>query len=267
MRYLILTIIIVSVIMLFASIPSADEPAMSIGPRFHFETGFGDNGIKSDAIGFGSPQPEFKQYDDSLLRIKLTVPEIPAANLGDLIVIRRSVRHFAAQSLSLEQISRMLLSAYGLTSNRGGYAHHSIPSGGALYPMEIYLIASHVEGLTEGLYHFQTRDSSLILLKKGDFNKQLHAASNKQESVGNSPAAIVITSRFERMTQKYADRGYRYIYMEAGAICQNIYLQAAELGLGTVAVGAFNDDRLNALLEIDGTHEAGLLIMPLGVPE
>jgi SagB-type dehydrogenase family enzyme len=84
--------------------------------------------------------------------------------------------------------------------------------------------------------------------------------------VESCPATLIITARFDRTTWKYADRGYRYVYIEAGAVCQNVYLQAGSLGVGTCAVGAFNDDALSALLEIDGISEAPLLVMPLGIP-
>jgi len=84
--------------------------------------------------------------------------------------------------------------------------------------------------------------------------------------VGASPVTIILTARFDRTTRKYADRGYRYAYIEVGAICENIYLQAQSLDLGTAAVGAFNDASLNDFLDIDGRSEAAILIMPVGVP-
>ena len=128
------------------------------------------------------------------------------------------------------------------------------------------MVVSGVESLEKGLYHFQVSDSSLELVEAGDFDQRVHVASNEQSAVGDSPVTIIMSARFDRSTAKYSDRGYRYTYMEAGCICQNIYLQATALGMGTVAVGAFNDDALNRLLGIDGRSEAALLMMPVGYP-
>ncbi len=104
------------------------------------------------------------------------------------------------------------------------------------------------------------------LVKEGDFSDELHEASSGQGSVGSSPMTAILTARWDRSTVKYADRGYRYTYIEAGCISQNISLQCAAFGLGTVVVGAFNDDRLNEFLGVDGIKEAALLMMPVGWP-
>jgi len=185
---------------------------------------------------------------------------LPTAN-------RHSVRTFTDQPLTLAHISRLLQSADGISHTWGGYQMRSAPSGGALYPVDLYLVIHAVTDLKSGLYHYQVSDSSLELIKEGDFRDQLYKAAFEQGVVNNGQVSIVMTARFERSTKKYADRGYRYTYMESGAICQNVYLQATSLGLGTTAVGAFNDDAVNALLEIDGVSEAALLIMPIGHPK
>jgi len=241
------------------------EDTPSIGRRFHHETSYSDEGFKAKQPFWGEALPLYKGYDGAS-KTKLLPPAPSDATLTDAVNRRKSVRSFSDQPMSLSVLSRLLLTADGITHARSGFAMRSAPSGGALYPIDIYVIASNVESLPNGLYHFQVSDSSLEQVMAGEYEEQVHIASNEQSAVGSSPVTFILTARFERSTVKYSDRGYRYTYMEAGSICQNIYLQATALGLGTVAVGAFNDDALNELLGIEGTREAALMIMPVGYP-
>ena len=245
---------------------AANENNMSIGQRFHYESSYSDEGSKAENPGWGKTVPLYKEYP-GVEKVKLPVPTRTDASLEKAVEERQSVRSFSDRGLTLAEVSRLLLTADGLTHSRGDWQMRSAPSGGALYPIDVYLVVSKVESLKPGLYHFQVSDSSLELVDAGDFSEQIHVASNEQSSVGSSPITIVMTARFDRSITKYSDRGYRYTYMEAGCICQNIYLQATALKMGTVAVGAFNDDALNRFLKIDGRDEAGLLIMPVGYPK
>ena len=241
------------------------EVGMSIGQRFHYETSFGDEGYKGTEIGWGEKVPLYKKYEVDK-KIVLPAPELVGMNVEKAIRTRRSVRYYADQPVTPEQLSQILLSANGITEDSDGWEFRAAPSGGALYPVEIYVVVSNVDTIADGLYHFQVSDSSLEMIRKGNLDKQLHLAANEQEAVGSSALTLVLTARFNRSTTKYGDRGYRYTYIEAGAVCENVYLQANSLGLGTVAIGAFNDDMLNRFLEIDGLDEAALLIMPIGYP-
>jgi len=250
---------------LMTPVKAEGDENMSIGQRFHYETSFGDKGYKGKDISWGKRVPLYKTYREAL-KVKLPSPVFEGMSVEKAIRERRSERSFTNRSMSLEQLAQILFSAYGITSSSSGYDFRAAPSGGALYPIEVYVIANNVESLANGFYHFQISDSSLELIKEGDFSKNIHRAANRQDAVGSSPITLVFTARFDRMTAKYADRGYRYIYIEVGAICENVYLQAVSLGLGTVAVGAFNDDAVNELLEIDGLSEATLLLMPVGFP-
>lgn len=243
---------------------TAEEP-QSIGQKFHFETSYGDEGSKAEQPYWGQAIPLYKEYAGAP-RTKLPRPVLSEASLVSAIDQRKSVRSFDDRALDLEVLSRLLLSADGITHTRSGFEMRSAPSGGGLYPIDIYVVASNVKSLADGLYHFQVSDSSLELVSEGQYEEQVHIASNEQAAVGGSPVTIILAARFDRSTVKYSDRGYRYAYMEAGSICQNIYLQATALGLGTVAVGAFNDDALNEFLDIDGVREAALMMMPVGYP-
>ncbi|UCD63798.1 MAG: SagB/ThcOx family dehydrogenase [Candidatus Zixiibacteriota bacterium] len=244
---------------------AAGEIDLSIGQRFHLETGFGDEGFKGASPVFGKEVPLYKTYDSAPM-VRLPAPAETGVALETAIQKRESVRSFSEKKLALADVARLLHSADGITHERYGYQMRAAPSGGALYPIDIYAVVLNVESLENGLYHYRVAEHSLELVRGGEFSEDIHHAANEQNSVGSSPLIIVMTARFDRSTVKYADRGYRYTYMEAGAICQNVYLQATAMGLGTVAVGAFNDDALNGFLQIDGRSEASLLIMPVGYP-
>lgn len=256
------------VCLFFASITLGGEgiDSMSIGPGFHYQTGFGGSGIKGKKITFGRQLPLYKTYENAL-RTKL--PKAAPLNMSfeQTLKKRKSIRDFTPVPIELDQLAALLLAADGITGAGRGFARRSAPSGGALYPIEIYLVVDSVRSLTKGIYHFQVSDSSLEIITEGGFNDRIHRASNNQDAVGKSPLTLIITARFERSTEKYADRGYRYTYIESGSICQNIYLAATALSLGTVAVGAFNDDAMNEMLGIDGQSEAALIIMPVGFPK
>jgi SagB-type dehydrogenase family enzyme len=238
----------------------------SIGPRFHHKTGFGSTGAKGTDVTWGVQTPAVKDYSGAP-KIDLPKPIETTMPLEEAIRDRHSVRSFANRPIPLASLSRLLNSACGITKPWGSRSHRSAPSAGALNPIEIYLVVGSVDSLPTGLYHYRPTDSSLELLAKGNMADSLHAAANGQACADSPPVALIIAARFARTTAKYADRGFRYVYMESGAVCQNVYLQATALNLGTVAVGAFDDDALNDLLGLDGIDEAALILMPVGIPD
>ena len=243
----------------------SEERNMSIGPRFQQETCYDSSGLIGKNISYGVRSSEFKSYADAK-SIKLPSGASGGLSVEEAIHCRKSVRNFADKPMTLDQLSRLLIAANGLTHTDTRMTHRSTPSAGGLNPLEVYVLISNVMGLDSGIYHFDVRDTSLALVKAGQFGNELQKAALDQESVGNAPLALAISARFDRTTQKYADRGYRYVYMEVGCAMQNVYLQATALGLGTVAVGAFEDNRLDKLLGLDGQSESALLILPVGYP-
>lgn len=248
-----------------ATLVIGQSDSLSIGPRFHRETGHTESGFVGTHIAYGREVPLYKEYPGRPA-VPLPAPAPLNMLLAETIASRRSIRGFSAKPLDVADLSAILAAADGLTHRMGPYDLRSAPSGGGLFPIELYLVATSVDSLAAGIYHFRLADSSLVQVSGGDFGGRLAAAALDQECVKNAPAGIVLTARFDRSTRKYADRGYRYTYMEAGAICQNIYLAATALHLGTVAVGAFFDQEVNDLMGIDGVTEAALLIMPVGYP-
>ena len=247
------------------SFAQPQENTMSIGPRFQQETCYDSSGLVGKNVSYGARLPEYKDYGGAQ-SIKLSPAVAPGLSVEEAIHRRKSVRSFSGKPATSEQLTRLLIAVNGLTQAGGRLTHRSIPSAGALNPLEIYVVVSHLPGIDSGLYHFRVQDTSLEQIKAGQFGSELQKAALGQESVGNAPLALVVAARFARTTQKYADRGYRYVYVEVGCAAQNVYLQATSLGLGTVAVGAFEDAKVNELLGLDGQSESALLIMPIGYP-
>lgn len=173
--------------------------------------------------------------------------------------MRRSHRNYSEKEISLEEISQILWSAQGISHRERNT--RTVPSAGALYPLEIYLIAGEVKGVPEGIYKYSSINHSIKLSQEGDSRQKLLTCC--QSFVRKAPAIIVITGVYSRTATKYGKRAKQYVYIEAGAAGQNIYLQCQSLGIGTVYVGAFIDNRLSSILSLpEGEHPLG--VMPLG---
>jgi SagB-type dehydrogenase family enzyme len=191
----------------------------------------------------------------------LPSPTGAAVTLDQALRQRRSIRDYADRPLTTAQLSSLLWAAQGIT----GQAQHyrTAPSAGALHPLELYVVAGQVEGLEPGVYHYRVADGALELVTDGDRRRQLCEVALGQDCICSAPASVVIAADYERTTTKYRHRGRRYVHIDAGFAAQNLHLQATALGLGTVAVGAFDDLRVQAVLGIPWDP---LLIMPIGWP-
>ena len=173
---------------------------------------------------------------------------------------RRSVRDFRPLPLSLAEVSQLLWAAQDVTH---ASRFRSAPSAGATYPLELYAAVGNVGGLQSGLYRYLVREHALVRLGVGDIRAELAAAALGQTWVAAGALSLVISAVYHRTTGRYGSRGERYVHMEAGHASQNVYLQAAALGLGTVAVGAFDDDQVTAVCGMV-EDEVPLYIMPIG---
>lgn len=198
--------------------------------------------------------------------IALPPPVCGGMAIEDAIDVRRSVRDYVDKSLSLVQLSRLLWAAQGVTGKTYGHALRSAPSAGALYPIEVYVVAHAVEGLERGIYHYRVGYHALELVKEGDFRRGMERAGLEQKMLGAASATFVLSAVFERTRAKYGERSLRYVYLEAGHISQNVALEAVSLGLGSVCVGAFRDDAVNGLLGLDGKKESAVYVQAVGFP-
>jgi SagB-type dehydrogenase family enzyme len=171
---------------------------------------------------------------------------------------RRSVRGFSQETLSLEEISQLLWAAQGITDPSG---KRTAPSAGALYPLELYVVSG------DGFYHYRPAGHLLLLKSRDDLRPALYRAALQQEAVLHAPTVFVITAVYERTEAKYGpQRSPRYVHLEAGHAAQNLLLQAVALGLGSVPIGAFADDQVQAALNLPGDH-APLYLIPVGHPQ
>jgi SagB-type dehydrogenase family enzyme len=188
----------------------------------------------------------------------LAIQRVGKISVEEAISGRRSVREYKDGPLSLREVSQLLWSAQGITADWGGRA---APSAGALYLLEIYLVAGRVENLMPGVYRYNPERHSLVMTVEADKRSALYSASLFQGCVKNAPISLVVCAQYERTTRKYGERGKRYVHIEVGHVGQNIYLQAESLGLRTVAIGAFVDEAVMKVLNI---KEEPLYIMPVG---
>jgi SagB-type dehydrogenase family enzyme len=182
----------------------------------------------------------------------------------DAIQRRRSVRDYSGQPMTLEELSRLLYYTGGINAERWGYRLRSAPSAGALYPIEVYLAVHRVDSLKPGLYHYAVRSHTLELLRAGDLQGKIVRHGLMQEFLGQANLVLLFTAIFQRLRWRYQERTYRYALLEAGHLGQNVYLAATSMGMGACAVGAFLDDDVNAMLEVDGQQEAVLYMLSVG---
>jgi len=184
-------------------------------------------------------------------------------SVEEAIAERRSVREFADRPLSLDKLSQLLWSAQGVTDPDAGY--RAAPSAGALYPLTVYAAAHRVDGLDPGVYRYLPERNALELRAEGSVRARLFEGALSQPAVEQAPATLAFAADFGRTAAKYGERGRRYVYMEVGHAAENVYLQAAALGLGTVAIGAFEDEAVKSTLRLRDDEEP-LYLMPVGEP-
>ena len=217
-------------------------------------------------LNWGSQPPLYKTYPETQ-QVELPTPSDPSSiatmGVAAAITARRSRRRYSTQSkLSLEHLSQLLYLAQGITWDEREF--RTIPSSGALYPLEIYPIVQSVEGLEPGLYHHAVQQHRLERVKPGDFSQSLVKAGLNQDFLGEAQVCFVVSGIFQRTRWKYHERAYRYVLLEAGHLGQNLYLAASALGLIVCGGGAFLDEPLNELLGIDGEAEAALYLVTVG---
>jgi SagB-type dehydrogenase family enzyme len=161
--------------------------------------------------------------------------------------------------MTVEQLSQLLWAAQGITHPRG---LRTAPSAGALYPLEIFVVAGNVATLPAGTYEYEPDGHRLVSVTEGDLRPDLAAAALGQSPIRSAPVVIAIVADYGKTTIKYGERGIRYVHLEAGHAAQNLCLQAETLGIGSVVIGAFSDKDVASLLRSPGQQP--LYLIPLG---
>lgn len=192
--------------------------------------------------------------------IRLPEAEYRGLLLEQALKQRRTIREFSIQPLGLEALSQLVWAAQGVSSSRG---LRTAPSAGALYPLEVDVVAGEVEGLAPGVYRYLPETHSLQKVMGGDLRKETAGAALGQWWMSDAPMIIIISAVAQRTERKYGRRASLYVPLEAGAAAQNVMLQAVSLGLASAIVGAFDPQRLHTLLG-QKKKEEPLVILPVG---
>ena len=220
----------------------------------------------------GEPFPQYLlQPDPSLLQIQLPDPTFftpPQNDFQQLALNRRSHRRYEADAnLSLAELGYLLQMTQGLRegSQTQKLTRRNVPSAGSRHPFETYLAIQQVEGLEPGIYHYLPEQHALELWKSGlDALKAAHATTYNQKQVLNSAVTFFWVAEVYRTSWRYGMRAYRYIYIDAGHVCQNLYLAAESIGYGVCAIAAFDDNLATTVFELDGKERFMAYIASVG---
>jgi SagB-type dehydrogenase family enzyme len=209
----------------------------------------------------GLPQPPLELPPaPSQPLLDLLLPEkldMPTCDLRTVIEGRNSVRKYANDPLTLEELSYLLWCTQGVKAVTDRPAtKRTVPSAGARHAFETYLLINTVEGIQPGLYRFVAIEHKLAAVDLSvDVAQRAYEAHLFQDHIKTCAVLFMWTAVVYRMLWRYPDRGYRYLLLDAGHVCQNLYLVAESLGCGVCALGAFHDEQLNALLGLDGQEQ------------
>ena len=209
----------------------------------------------------GKPQPPLSlPYDQNLPKIDLPDPEkaeLKETNIRKLILKRKSHRSYTKAPYSLEELAYLLWATQGVKEvMKTAATKRTVPSAGARHAFETYLLINRVGGLEPGLYRYLALEHKLLRLTAPDnFADELTERSWGQDMIKNSAATFIWTAVVERMAWRYGQRGFRYLFLDAGHVCQNLHLAAESINAGVCPIGAYCDELINDLLNLDGEKE------------
>ncbi|MBI3768546.1 MAG: SagB/ThcOx family dehydrogenase [Deltaproteobacteria bacterium] len=206
----------------------------------------------------------FKAYT-AAARVDLPRDCIPLdLNLGSAILGRRSRREFTSGSPSPSELGTLLARSYGICGVRHEVTARAVPSGGGLYPLDVYVLQFPDGGIDEGVYHYHVGGHRLQRVSSRCDRRILELASIYPEIIARAALLLAVVADMPRTRAKYGERAYRLALLEAGHVSQNLYLVAQALGLGLVALDGFYDDKVHAVLDLDGVSEIVLLLFAVG---
>jgi SagB-type dehydrogenase family enzyme len=214
-----------------------------------------------------SLQPEL--YKTYTTKPTLTLPAVsflPTQTFHEILLKRQSIRDFSTTPISKEQLSYLLWASTGIQRKQNGFEFRTAPSAGALYPIETYLVINNVKDIPQGVYHYNIKSHLLEEIKKGDYKTKITHAALHQNMCSTAAVVFIWTAIFNRSKCKYAQRAYRYIYLDAGHIAQNLALSASSLDIGSCQIAALYDDEVNNIVDIDGVSESAIYLSVVGVP-
>lgn len=234
------------------------------GDKFQKETKYCRDRMSAGSSA-GAAKPELYKAYPSSPQIKLPdVRALSEMSLFEALKKRRSIRDYQNKSISAEMLSYLLWAGTGISRRQRGYEFRTAPSAGALYPIETYVAVNNVQEIPAGIYHYSIKNHLLELLGQGNYGSRLAQAALGQGMCAQASAVFIWTAVFERTRRRYGQRAYRYIYLDAGHIAQNLALAAVSLGLGSCQIGALFDDEVNQIIGVDGTEESVIYMSAAG---
>jgi SagB-type dehydrogenase family enzyme len=225
--------------------------------------------LTDQSKGIAAPPIEKPHTADSY-RIDL-VPKNRCRNIAspDLISViqnRRSHRNFKDTPLTVEDLSFLLWATQGITKVRDKTAaFRTVPSAGCRHAFETYLCILNVKGLETGIYRYLPMEHQLLLVTKNKhLSDDIVTATFYQSFIGKAPVTFIWTAIPYRMEWRYHLAAHKVIAIDAGHVCQNLYLASAVIGGGTCAVAAYHQEMLDQLLGVDGTDEFAIYLAAVG---
>jgi SagB-type dehydrogenase family enzyme len=195
---------------------------------------------------------------------RLPSPELPPTILEEALRRRRSERTLGGGHLDLRDAAALLWAGYGVARRSQLGPRRTVPSGGALYPLELYVLALRVRGLASGVYHYDPLRHALFALRGRLGREELELLTPSPELVLPSALVVLVTGIFWRTRFKYGLRGYRFTLLEAGHVGQNVLLAAAALDLAAAPLGGVYDGRVEELLGVNGVDESLVYTLCVG---
>jgi len=236
------------------------------GDRFQQETKYEQGKMPGHKLDWGAKPDLYKEYPQAENIELPAFKPIRAMSLDKTLRQRESIRDFQVRPISKDQLAYLLWASTGIQRVEEGYEFRTAPSAGALYPIETYVVVNNVKALESGVYHYAIRAHQLEQLEQRDLRQQIAAAALGQGMCATAAAVFIFSAVFERCKWKYGQRAYRYIYLDAGHIAENLALATVSLNLGTCEIGALYDDHVNAIIGVDGTEESTICMAAVGVP-
>jgi SagB-type dehydrogenase family enzyme len=187
-------------------------------------------------------------------------------DLRTAIEQRRSVRHYARDPLTIEELSYLCWCTQGIVEVKTPfYTLRNVPSAGGRHALESYLLINRVKGIKPGLYRYLpfSHTVSTIDTSEGTVDAVMSACLG-QAFVRSSAVTFIWSAMIYRMAWRYSERAFRLVHLDAGHVCQNLYLAAEQIGCGTCAIGAFDDQKIADVLGIDGKEEFVLYCAAVG---
>jgi len=242
-----------------------DQKRVKIGDTYHQWTKYRRDEMTGGGLDWANQPAAHKEYPTSAKRFPVS-SVIPQGGkpLWETMGQRRSLRDFSHYPITFEDLSLLIWATQGITTRSLGFDFRTVPSAGALYPIETYVVVNRVERILPGIYHYNVKEAQFVSTREGSFGRELSQAALGQEMLGEAACVFVWTAIVERSKWKYRERAYRYIYMDVGHIGQNLYLAATGLNLGCCTVGAFFDDEIDHLIGIDGKSEISVYLGAVG---